>query len=86
MWAQIIMMRLKPGMDDELAVVMDQLKSAEQADSGLLRTTTMRDQRDPSSHEARGVLQRDRLPVQALDGQEAEPVLQVVRVSLDRVR
>jgi quinol monooxygenase YgiN len=49
MWAQIIKMRLKPGMDDELAVVMDQLKSAEQADSGLLRTTTMRDQRDPSS-------------------------------------
>jgi quinol monooxygenase YgiN len=49
MWAQIIKMRLKPGKDDELAVVMDLLKSAEQADSGLLRSTTMRDQQDPSS-------------------------------------
>jgi len=49
MWAQIIKMRLKPGKDEELAVLMDQLKSAEQADSGLLRSTTMRDQQDPSS-------------------------------------
>ena len=49
MWAQIIKMRLKPGKDDELAVVMDLLKSAEQAGSGLLRSTTMRDQQDPSS-------------------------------------
>ena len=49
MWAQIIKMRLKPGKDEELAVLMDQLKSAEQADSGLLRSTTLRDQHDPSS-------------------------------------
>lgn len=49
MWAQIIRMRLKPGMDDELDVVMDLLKSAEQPGSGLLRSTTMRDQKDPSS-------------------------------------
>jgi len=49
MWAQIIKMRLKPGKDEELAVLMDQLKSAEQADSGLLRSTTMRDEQDPSS-------------------------------------
>jgi quinol monooxygenase YgiN len=49
MWAQIIKMRLKPGMDDQLPVMLDELKSAEQAGSGLLRTTTMRDQRDPSS-------------------------------------
>ena len=48
MWAQIIKMRLKPGMDNELVVVMDLLKSAEQPRSGLLRSTTMRDQRDPS--------------------------------------
>jgi quinol monooxygenase YgiN len=47
MWAQIITMRLKPGKGDELAAVMDLLKSAEQAGSGLLRSTTMRDQQDP---------------------------------------
>lgn len=49
MWAQIIKMRLKPGKDAELTVLMDQLKSAEQAGSGLLRSTTMRDQHDPSA-------------------------------------
>lgn len=48
MWAQIIKMRLKPGHEDELLGVMEQLAAAEQADSGLLRTTTMRDQHDPS--------------------------------------
>ena len=48
MWAQVIKMRLKPGKDDELAAVMDEIASAEQAGSGLLRTMTMRDQKDPS--------------------------------------
>lgn len=36
MWAQIIKMRLRPGKDAELVVLMDQLKAAEQAGSGLL--------------------------------------------------
>jgi hypothetical protein len=49
MWAQLIKMRLKPGKDDdELVAVMDLLRSAEQPGSGLLRSTTMRDQQDPS--------------------------------------
>jgi quinol monooxygenase YgiN len=48
MWAQIIKMRLKPGKDDDLAALVDQLRSAEQEGSGLLRSTTMRDQHDPS--------------------------------------
>lgn len=47
MWAQIIKMRLKPGKDGELAGVMEQLRSAEQPGSGLLRSTMMRDQKDP---------------------------------------
>lgn len=49
MWAQIIKMHLKPGQDDELAILVDQLKAAEQTGSGLLRSTTMRDQKDPRS-------------------------------------
>ena len=48
MWAQLIKMRLKPGKDDELVAVMDLLHSAEQPGSGLIRSTTMRDQKDPS--------------------------------------
>lgn len=47
MWAQMIKMRLKSGKDVELSVLMDQLKAAEQPGSGLLRSTTMRDQHDP---------------------------------------
>jgi quinol monooxygenase YgiN len=49
MWAQIIKTRVRPGSDADVAVLMDQLKAAEQADSGLIRSTTMRDQNDPDS-------------------------------------
>jgi heme-degrading monooxygenase HmoA len=47
MWAQLISMRLKPGGEAGLSKVMEQLRALEQPDSGLLRTTTMRDQKDP---------------------------------------
>jgi quinol monooxygenase YgiN len=49
MWAQIIKTRLKPGNDAELIKLMDQLKAIEQPDSGLLRSTAMRDQQDPDA-------------------------------------
>jgi len=49
MWAQIIKTRVKPGSEADVAVLMDQLKATEQADSGLIRSTTMRDQKDPDS-------------------------------------
>jgi len=49
MWAQMIKTRVKTGSEADLAVLMDQLKAAEQADSGLIRSTTMRDQTDPDS-------------------------------------
>jgi quinol monooxygenase YgiN len=48
MWAQLITMRLKPGRGAELGALMEQLQAAEQSDSGLLRTMTMRDNNDPS--------------------------------------
>ena len=47
MWAQIMMMRLRPGRGDELPMLFEQVRAIEQADSGLLRTTAMRDQNDP---------------------------------------
>lgn len=49
MWAQIIKMRVKPGAEDRVAEVMDAIRAAEQPDSGLIRTLTMRDQADPAS-------------------------------------
>ena len=48
MWAQMITMRLKPGREADLGGLMEQLQAAEQSDSGLLRTTTMRDINDPN--------------------------------------
>jgi heme-degrading monooxygenase HmoA len=48
MWAQLISMRLKAGGEPGLANVLEGLRAVEQPDSGLLRSTTMRDQNDPS--------------------------------------
>lgn len=48
MWAQMIKFRLKPGNDEGLLKLIDQLKAVEQPGSGLVRSTAMRDQKDPS--------------------------------------
>jgi quinol monooxygenase YgiN len=48
MWAQLITTRLKPGRENELARLIEELRAAEQANSGLVRSTAMRDQKDPS--------------------------------------
>jgi antibiotic biosynthesis monooxygenase (ABM) superfamily enzyme len=48
MWAQLITTRLKPGKEGDLQKLIDQLKSVEQPGSGLVRSTAMRDQKDPS--------------------------------------
>ena len=48
MWGQLITMRLKPGHEDDLSKLREQLRAAEQEGSGLLRSMTMRDQKDPS--------------------------------------
>jgi quinol monooxygenase YgiN len=47
MWAQMITVRLKDGRDADLERLMRELQSAEQPDSGLLRTTVLRDTIDP---------------------------------------
>lgn len=49
MWIQIIKMRLKPGKESELNGLSEALLAAEQPNSGLIRSTTTRDQNDPSS-------------------------------------
>jgi quinol monooxygenase YgiN len=48
MWAQLITTRLKPGKEDGLDSVLEKLHATEQPGSGLLRSTAMRDQKDPS--------------------------------------
>ncbi len=48
MWAQLIKTRLRPGAEEGLPRVYEQLRAIEQPGSGLLRSTAMRDQKDPS--------------------------------------
>jgi quinol monooxygenase YgiN len=48
MWTQIIKTRMKQGGDADLVALMDQLKALEQPNSGLVRSTAARDQKDPS--------------------------------------
>lgn len=48
MWAQLMSIRLKTGGEARLSEVMAKLRAIEQPDSGLVRTTVMRDQKDPS--------------------------------------
>ena len=48
MWAQLISTRMKPGKDQELSKLFDQLKATEQPNSGLLRSIAFRDQKDSS--------------------------------------
>jgi quinol monooxygenase YgiN len=48
MWAQLITVRLKPGKEGELPRLVEQLQATEQPDSGLLRSSLMQEQTDPS--------------------------------------
>jgi len=48
MWAQLITTRLKPGKEQDLPKLFEQLRAVEEPGSGLIRSTAMRDQNDPS--------------------------------------
>ena len=48
MWAQLITTRLKPGREGDVPRLIEELEAAEQPGSGLLRSTTMVDQKDSS--------------------------------------
>lgn len=50
MWAQLITMRLKPGKEAALDVLIEQLRAIEQPDSGFVRQMAMQDQKDPSRY------------------------------------
>lgn len=48
MWAQLITVRLKPGKEADLPRLVEQLKATEQPGSGLVRSSALQDQNDPS--------------------------------------
>lgn len=49
MWAQLIRTRVKEGSEEGLQRLFQQLRDAEQADSGPVRTLVMREQQDPNA-------------------------------------
>lgn len=49
MWAQMIKVRLKDGSEAGLQQLIGQLRDAEQADSGLVRSLAMCEQHDPNA-------------------------------------
>jgi hypothetical protein len=50
MWAQLITVRIKPGREGDLARLVGLLQSAEQPDSGWLRTTAAIDATSGQAH------------------------------------
>jgi heme-degrading monooxygenase HmoA len=48
MWAQLIKVRVKSGKESELQGLFNQLQALEEPDSGWVRSTATRDQKDPS--------------------------------------
>lgn len=48
MWAQLITTRLRTGHEGDLSRLAAELEKIEQADSGLVRSLAMQDQKDPS--------------------------------------
>lgn len=48
MWAQLIIMRVKPGREGDIGKLYEMLQAAEQPGSGLVRSTGARDEKDPS--------------------------------------
>ena len=48
MWAQLIKVRLKPGREADLSLLIEQLRVTEQPGSGLVRSTALQDTSDPS--------------------------------------
>jgi hypothetical protein len=48
MWAQLIIMHVKPGKEGDIVRLYEMLQAAEQPGSGLVRSTGARDEKDPS--------------------------------------
>jgi quinol monooxygenase YgiN len=79
MWAQLISARLKPGMEGELATLAEQVQAAEQPGSGLLQSTFMQDQNDPSRVYMLAVFESEEHARAREQDPRREPGLQVAR-------
>ncbi len=85
MWAQLITTRLKPGQEDGLPRLWEELQAAEQPGSGLVRSTAMRDQNDPSRVYMLVVFEsEEHARVREIDPQRQE-LLQVARATMAEI-
>lgn len=85
MWVQIIKTRLKPGNEAELIALTDQLKAIEQPNSGLVRSTAARDQRDPSTIFMIGTFESEAKARAREHDERRQEGLQAVRQTMARI-
>lgn len=86
MWAQLIKTHLKPGADEGLlARVNEQLRAAEQPGSGLMRSTAIRDEKDPNQIYMLVVFEsKDKARAREAD-QRRQEGLQAVRATMTEI-
>jgi quinol monooxygenase YgiN len=86
MWAQLIKTRLKPAADEGLlSRVSEQLRATEQPGSGLLRSTAMRDEKDPSQIYMLVVFESEEKARAREADQRREEGLQAVRATMAEI-
>jgi len=85
MWAQLITTRLRPGQEDALPRLYEQLRDAEQPDSGLVRSTAMRDQNDPSRVYMLVVFESEEKARQRENDPRRQDRLQVARATMAEI-
>jgi heme-degrading monooxygenase HmoA len=85
MWAQLISMRLKPGKEQELPRMYEQLRAVEQPGSGLLRTMAMRDQSDPSRAYTLVIFESEEKARQREQDPRRQEKLQAVRATMAEI-
>ena len=85
MWAQLIKTRLRPGQEERLTRLFEQLRAVEQPGSGLLRSTAMRDQKDPSRVYMLVVFESEERARARENDQRRQEGLQAVRATMAEI-
>jgi quinol monooxygenase YgiN len=85
MWAQLIKARLKPGKEESLERLYQQLQAIEQPGSGLIRSTAMRDQNDPDAAYMLVVFESEEKARAREQDRRREEGLQAVRATMAEI-
>ena len=85
MWAQLITTRLKAGHEGDLARLVEELQATEQPGSGLVRSTAMRDQKDPSKVYMLVVFENEEAARPRENDPRRQDALQVARATMAEI-